>query len=175
MTQQEVKNSFAKHRPRLFMSLVAAGLVGALALIALPSMLRYMAASSALARMKVQIVNAGGVAINTPRAVHGGFWWFQNVCIDNPCPTIRQDFLIPLEVGKEEVFMRQSLLSSQGYNPLPSNGCQIDKPGVLCLESGVKGRASIFMSLDPAATKPDRIPNRDVKPKVWRTLSISSY
>ncbi len=64
------------------MSLVAVGLVGALALIALPSMLKYMAANSALAGMKEQIVKAGGVAIDTPQAVHGGIWWFQNLCID---------------------------------------------------------------------------------------------
>jgi len=174
-TPPEAKASFAKRRPRLFMSLVAVGLVGALALIALPSMLKYMAANSALAGMKEQIVKAGGVAIDTPQAVHGGIWWFQNLCIDNPCPTIKQDFLIPLEVGKEEVFMRESLLSSQGYNPLSSGGCQIDKPGALCLESGSKGKSSIFMSLDPVAKPSDRIPNRDVSPKVWRTLSISSY
>ena len=168
----KTKDSFVKRRPRLILSLVVVGILGTFALISFPSMLRYWAASNALARMKVQIVKAGGVAIDAPRTVHGGVWWFQNLCVDNPCPTIKQDFLIPLEVGKEETFMRQDLLSSQGYSPLPSNGCQIEMPGVLCLEYGTKGGLSVYMLLDPVAKQP--IP-RDASPKVWRTLSIESY
>lgn len=174
-TPPEEKASFAKRRPRLFLSLVAASFVFVLALNVAPSMLSYLSVSGALAQMNARVIKAEGIAIDKPRLTHGGFWWFQNLCIDNPCPTFEQKFLVPLEVGKEEAFMKQELLASLGYRAFPSYECHMEVLDVSCLATGSKGRTSVFMALDPVAKQLDRIPNKAVSPKVWRTLSISSY
>lgn len=169
-------DSITKRIPRPFLTKVVVGIIVVLALIHIPSVLMYMAASSALDHMNTRIVKeAGGVAINKPQVVHGGIWWFQNLCIDTPCPTIQQDFLVPLEPGKEEGFMSQDLLASQGFKPLPSTGCHLDSPGALCLESGSKPGSKVFMTLDPVAKQSGLIPDQSISPKVWRTLSIQSY
>ncbi len=140
----------------------------------LPSVL-YVTSSDALARIDTHIVkDLGGVPISRPQLRYGGFWWFQNLCIDEPCPTFAQDFLVPIEPGKENAFMDEELLAPLGYGPSPSTSCHLEKPGALCQEFAAKAGSKVYLLLDPVAKQRDRIPRQDVSPKVWRTLTIES-
>ncbi len=71
--------------------------------------------------------------------------------------------------------MREKLLATEGYKVGSPEGCEIEKPGTFCLEDGTKGKLSVSMVLDPVVKWPGRLPSQDVSPKVWRTLSITSY
>ncbi len=167
-----------KHPVIILVLGVVGALVGLNILTSVPGAVAYVAGSNALAHMNTQIIKAGGVAISGRELRHGGLWWWQNYCIDVPCPSFKQEFLVPIEPGKEAAFMDDDLLGSQGYGPTSSSQlptkCQMDKPGVLCLDSGAKPFSKLYMTLDPVAKPSDRAPKGDVFPKVWRTLTIET-
>ena len=122
-----------------------------------------------------QIVEAAGGYELGPAHTNGGLWWFNNIiCIDVVCPSAQQRLVVPLEPTKEGDFLTKTLIKPLGRDA-SCNYSHFEgwKPSYSV--DGEKNGFHASVTIGEADMFHHNLPDRDVSPKIWRSIFINIY